>query len=113
MTFRQKLQRRAIKNVTPKALQSFSPYDIILAPVLTEKAYGQQESTHKYTFKVHKSANKTDVKQAVAYLYKVTPVDVNIVNVPFKGRSQRKLVRADYKKAIVTLAEKDKIEVGL
>ncbi|MDR0369497.1 MAG: 50S ribosomal protein L23 [Candidatus Peribacteria bacterium] len=113
MTFRQKLQRRAIKNVTPKALQTFSPYDIILAPLLTEKSHSAQESAHKYSFKVHKDANKNDVKQAITYLYKVTPLKVNIVHVPFKGRTQRKLVRADYKKAIITLSEKEKIEIGV
>jgi hypothetical protein len=36
-----------------------------------------------------------------------------MVSVPFKGRSQRKLVRAEYKKAIVTLSEKEKIEIGV
>ena len=88
MTFRQKLQQRAIKNASPKALKRFAPHDIILAPVLTEKTHGQQEE-HKYVFKVHRDANKNDVK------------------------SQRKLVRADYKKAIVTLSENEKIEVGV
>ena len=112
MTFRQKLQRRAIKNTTAKALKTFSPYDIILAPLLTEKTHKAQES-HKYAFKVHGDANKNDVKQAIIYLYKVNPLQINIVNVPFKGRSQKKLVRADYKKAIVTLSDKEKIEIGL
>ena len=61
----------------------------------------------------HKDANKNDVKQAITYLYHVNPIKINIVNVPYKGRSQRKLVRADYKKAIVTLSENEKIEVGV
>ena len=43
----------------------------------------------------------------------MNPIKINIVNVPYKGRSQRKLVRADYKKAIVTLSENEKIEVGV
>ena len=43
MTFKEKLQRRARKSVAQKALVKFSPYDIILAPVLTEKTYKQQE----------------------------------------------------------------------
>ena len=112
MTFRQKLQQRAVKNASTKALKRFAPHDIILAPVLTEKTHGQQEA-HKYAFKVHKDANKNDVKQAITYLYHVNPIKINIVNVPFKGRSQRKLVRTDYKKAIVTLSENEKIEVGV
>jgi hypothetical protein len=36
-----------------------------------------------------------------------------MVNVPYKGRSQKKLVKADYKKAIVTLSDKEKVEIGL
>jgi large subunit ribosomal protein L23 len=113
MTFREKLQRRARKSVAPKALKTFTPYDIILAPLLTEKSHKAQEAGHKYTFKVHGDANKNDVKLAVEYLYKVSPLKINMVKVPFKGRSQRKLVRADYKKAIITLSEKEKIEIGV
>ena len=89
MTFRQKLQRRAIKNASTKALKRFAPHDIILAPILTEKTHNQQEN-HKYAFKVHRDANKNDVKAAITYLYHVNPLKVNIVHVPYKGRLQRK-----------------------
>jgi ribosomal protein L23 len=50
---------------------------------------------------------------AIAYLYHVNPIKINIVHVPYKWRSQRKLVRSDYKKAIITLWENEKIEVGV
>jgi ribosomal protein L23 len=53
------------------------------------------------------------VKSAITYLYHVNPIKINIVHVPYKGRWQRKLVRSDYKKAIVTLSENEKIEVGV
>ena len=112
MTFRQKLQQRAIKNTSPKALKRFAPHDIILAPVLTEKTHSQQEE-HKYVFKVHKDANKNDVKLAIAYLYHVNPIKIHMVHVLYKGRLQRKMVRSDYKKAIVTLSDNEKIEVGV
>lgn len=112
MTFRQKLQQRAVKNSSTKALKRFTPHDIILAPILTEKTHSQQED-HKYAFKVHKDANKNDVKMAIAYLYHVSPIKVNIISVPYKWRFQRKLVRSDYKKAIVTLSQNEKIEVGV
>ena len=85
---------------------------IFLAPVLTEKTHLEQEE-NKYVFKVHRDANKNDVKLAIAYLYHVNPVKINIVHVPYKGRSQRKVVRTDYKKAIVTLSQNEKIEVGV
>jgi ribosomal protein L23 len=45
-------------------------------------------------------------------LYKVHPQGINIVNVVYKWRNQRKLVRKAYKKAIVTLDKKEKIELG-
>lgn len=113
MTYRAKLQRRAIKNTEAKALKKFSPYDIILWPTVTEKTYKLQEAQNKYFFKVHKDANKNDVKEAIKYIYNVIPTKVNIINVVFKGRMQRKLVRKAHKKAIITLNAKDKIEIGL
>ncbi len=105
------MQKRAKKVNSTKAIKQFSLYDIILAPIVTEKTHQQQESDNKYAFKVHSSANKNDVKEAISYLYKVTPIWVNVVSVPFKGRNQRKLVRRAYKKAIVTLWAKDKIDL--
>lgn len=113
MTYREKLQRRAIKNNEVKALKKFSPYDIILWTMITEKSYKMQEDSNKYFFKVHKDANKNDVKEAIKYIYKVNPLNVNIINVVFKWRNQRKLVRRAYKKAIVTLDKKEKIELWL
>ena len=113
MTFREKLQARAKKNLQAKAIKKFGPYDIILAPVITEKSHKQQADENKYAFKVHDQANKNDVKQAIEYIYKVTPLTINMVNVVYKWRTQRALVRKSYKKAIVTLGKKDKIEVGV
>lgn len=113
MTYRAKLQRRAIKNTETKALRKFSPYDVLLGPTVTEKTYKLQEEHNKYFFKVHKDANKNDVKEAIKYIYNVVPTKVNIINMVFKSRMQRKLVRKAHKKAIVTLNKKDKIEIGL
>ncbi len=112
MTFKQILQARAKKNTTPKIIKKVSPYGVILWPLVTEKTHKQQESTNKYSFKVHKDANKNDVKQAIEFLYKVHPESVNIINSVYKGRNNRKLVRKSYKKAIVTLGKKEKIELG-
>jgi large subunit ribosomal protein L23 len=113
MTYRAKLQRRAIKNTETKALRKFSPYDVLLGPTVTEKTYKLQEENNKYSFKVHKDANKNDVKEAFKYIYNIVPTKINIVNVVFKSRMQRKLVRKSHKKAIITLNKKDKIEIGL
>lgn len=111
MTFKQKLQARAKKNASAKAIQKFSPYEIIISPMVTEKTHKQQADYNKYSFKVHKDANKNDVKEALTYIYKVNPEKINIINVVFKGRTQRKLVRKAYKKAVVTLSKKEKIEI--
>jgi len=111
MTFKQILQTRAKKSVQAKAIHKFWPYDVILAPILTEKTHKQQATENSYAFKVHSDANKNDVRQAIEFLYKVTPLDVRMTSVVVKWRSQRKLVRKAYKKAIVRLGKKDKIEV--
>lgn len=111
MTFKKVLQTRAKKTTQTKVLEKFGPHNIILAPLFTEKTYKQQENINTYTFKVHASATKSDVKQAIVMLYKITPLSVNVVNVPFKGRTQRPLTRRAYKKAIIKLNKKDKIEV--
>lgn len=111
MTFKDILIKRAKKITSTKTIKKFSPYDVVLAPMITEKTYKQQESVNKYFFKVNKDANKNDVKEAIIYLYKVTPLKINIVNVAFKWRNQRKLVRKSYKKAVITLNKKDKIEI--
>lgn len=121
MSYTQILQQRAKKNVKTKALQQFAPYQILLAPLMTEKAYKWQENDMKegsskeknkrYVFKVHHMSNKNDIKMAVMSLYNIKPLAVNIMNVISKGRSQRKLVRRAYKKAIVTLAKGQKIDV--
>lgn len=112
MTYKKILQQRAKKNVSTKAIKKFSLFDIIEAPLVTEKTHKQQESQNKYCFKIHKDANKNDVKEAIKALYKVTPEKINVVNVVFKSRNKRKLVRSAYKKAIVTLWDKEKIELG-
>ena len=111
MTFRQKLQQRAKKNNSVKALKKLSPNDIILGTLLTEKSYKLKEESNKYFLKIHPDANKNDVKEAIKSIYNVSPEKINIVNVVYKWRTQRKLVRKSYKKAIVTLGKKDKIEL--
>lgn len=113
MVFKEKLQQRAKKNLENNVIKKFSVYDVILAPIVTEKTYKFHDVANKYFFKIHKNANKNDVKAAIQYLYKVTPESVNVVNVVSKNRSQRGLVRKAYKKAIVTLSKKDKIEIWL
>ena len=81
-------------------------YDIIFAPIITEKA-AMMEETGKYAFKVDVRANKTQVKQAIEEAFNVKVEKVNIMNNHPKdrrvGRYTGKTNR--YKKAIVKLAK--------
>ncbi len=104
-------KRRAKTAISPKMLGKLTPYQIIGAPLMTEKVYKLAEESNTYTFRVHKQANKNDIKMSLASLYDVTPKSVRVINVPYKGRMQRKLVRRAFKKAIVTLKEGDTIEL--
>ena len=91
---------------------SLHPNEVLLAPVVSEKSYGQI-GQHKYTFKVHQDAHKTQVRQAVEELFEVKVVDVNIVKVQPKPK-RRGLTRGTkpgWKKAIVKLREGDTIEI--
>ncbi len=84
-------------------------FDIIVSPVLTEKSYDGIQAK-KYTFKVAKSATKTQIKTAVEDIFGVKVSKVNTVNVDGKkkrmGRSEG--YTSDYKKAVVFLTEDSK-----
>lgn len=88
-------------------------YDVIVRPVLTEKAYAGQ-AQNKVTFAISPSATKNDVKKAVETLFKVSVVKVNTVNTEGKRKSFRGKPgqRSDHRKAIVTLAEGQSIDVA-
>lgn len=87
--------------------------DIILAPVITEKAANIAANGDKIVFKVKKDANKTQIKQAIEMIYNVKVKNVNTINVkPKKKRVGRYTgTTSAYKKAIITLAEGSKIEL--
>ena len=80
--------------------------DIIRRPILTERSNLLRERENKYTFEVHPSATKADVKRAVEEVFGTRVVAVNVMSVRGKPRRVR-LVRGrrrDWKKAIVTVA---------
>lgn len=111
MTFKEILKSRGRKLTKVAALQKFTPEQIVIAPIMTEKAYKMASEDNKYFFKVHGDANKNDVRKAIATLYGVMPLSVNTVITAHKGRSHRKTVRSPYKKAIVTLKKWDTIDL--
>ncbi len=91
---------------------SLHPGEILIKPVVSEKSYHQIQE-NRYTFKVHKDAHKTQVRQAVEELFDVTVLSVNIVKMPAKPkrRGMIKGTRPGWKKAIVELKAGDAIEI--
>ena len=89
--------------------------DILLKPIITEKSLRQVGEENKYSFKVAGRATKKQIKKAVEELYKVKVLTVNIINLPGKSRRSlrtRKEFRSpNWKKAVVKLAEGQKITV--
>ena len=91
---------------------SLHPNEVLLAPVVSEKSYSLL-SDRKYTFKVHKNAHKTQVRQAVEELFGVRVINVNIVKVQAKPKRRGliKGTRPGWKKAVVQLREGESIEI--
>jgi large subunit ribosomal protein L23 len=91
---------------------SLHPNEVLLSPVVSEKSYSLI-TDRKYTFKVHKNAHKTQVRQAVEELFGVKVANVNIVKVQPKPkrRGLSRGMRPGWKKAIVQLREGEAIEI--
>ena len=89
-----------------------NPRDILLKPVISEKSYRLADDG-KYTFIVAPDANKTQIRQAVEAVFTVKVTGVNTSNRPGKRRRTRYGwgKRPDTKRAIVSLAEGDRIDI--
>jgi len=89
-----------------------NPRDILLKPVISEKSYRLADDG-KYTFLVAPHANKTQIRQAVEHVFTVRVTGVNTSNRPGKRRRTRFGwgKRPDTKRAIVTLADGDRIDL--
>ena len=89
-----------------------TPHDVIIAPVVSEKSYGLLDEG-RYTFLVDPRANKIEIKQAIQAIFGVRVTNVNTLN--RKGKTKRFGLsmgkRSDSKRAIVTLAEGDEIDI--
>ena len=89
-----------------------TPRDVIIRPIVSEKSYaGLEQNT--YTFLVDPRSNKTEIKEAVQAIWNVRVVSVNTLNRQgkWKRRGWTKGRRPNQKRAIVTLAEGDSIEL--
>lgn len=93
-----------------------SIYDVLRRPIITEKSNYQTSKLNQVVFEVAKDANKAMIKEAVETVFDVTVTRVNVINVAAKRsrrpQNRRLLVRKiGYKKAIVTLADGDTIDI--
>jgi large subunit ribosomal protein L23 len=88
--------------------------DVIVAPVVSEKSYALMEEG-VYTFKVHPSASKPEIRDAVQEIFGVRVAKVNTLNRQGKRKRNRRTFtwgrRPDTKRAIVTLVEGDEIDL--
>ncbi len=89
------------------------PREVIIRPVITEHSYDVMDN-NVYTFEVAKDSNKIEIRQAIEAIFGVTVKKVNTLNVkpkPKRVRYQKKGYTRTWKKAMVTLAEGDTIEI--
>ena len=91
--------------------KTLHPYAVLLRPLITEKGTLLAESG-KYAFQVASQANKLQIKEAVERAFDVHVIKVNVMNMPGKQRRVGRSVgmTSEWKKAIVTLAEGERIE---
>ncbi|MBE0700166.1 MAG: 50S ribosomal protein L23 [Acholeplasmataceae bacterium] len=87
-------------------------YELIKAPIITEQTTKLIESQNRYTFKVDRKANKVEIKKAIEAIFNVNVLSVNTINVlpKFKRMGKHEGYKSAYKKAIVKLAEGQKID---
>ena len=91
---------------------SLHPNEVLIAPIVSEKSYSLI-ADRKYTFRVHKNAHKTQVRQAIEQLFDVhvTAVNISKVQPKAKRRGYTKGYRPGFKKAIVQVREGETIPI--
>lgn len=89
------------------------PYRAIVRPVMTERSTMLKERCNQYVFEVLPEATKPDIARAVEHIFKVSVLRVRTMNVRGKTRRVGRSVgkRPDWKKALVTLKEGQKIDL--
>ena len=93
--------------------KNLSPYDILLNPVVTEKAATEKMEKNKFTFYVDCRVNKNEIKKAVEDAFGVTVISVNTQTIPGKPRRLGRFLgkTSKKKKAVVTLKEGNRIKL--
>ena len=90
-----------------------NPYDVLIRPLLTEKITSIREVKNSVAFAVDNRATRIDIRRAVEKIFNVKVASVNVMNVRGKNKRQGRYVgrRSDWRKALVTLKEGEKIEL--
>ena len=93
-------------------MEKLNLYDKILSPIVTEKSTNLSEQ-NKITFKVHKDANKKNLKTNIEKIFKVNVTKVNIINKKTRLKTTRgkKVKVRGFKKAIITLKKGQNIDL--
>jgi large subunit ribosomal protein L23 len=91
--------------------------EVLVKPILSEKANAQQDKLRRYAFKVARKSNKLEIKKAIEEFYGVTVTNVNTAVIPGKNKTRYtkagfvKGQKPAYKKALVTVAEGETIDL--
>ena len=88
-------------------------YDVLIRPLLTEKITSMREVKNSLAFAVHKRATRIDIRRAVEKVFNVKVMSVNVMNVKGKPKLQGRFLgkRPNWRKALVTLKEGEKVEL--
>ncbi len=94
---------------------ALNPYSVIVRPLVTEKSTALSVA-NQYVFEVDMRSNKPQIKDAVEKAFEVTVLGVNVMVMKGKRRGNRRMGRretfsSDWKKAVVTVAPEDRIEL--
>ena len=102
-----------IKKLIKNNLSQEKAFNIILKPIVTEKSTNLSEQ-NKITFKVHKNANKKNLKKNLEKIFKVNVTKVNIINKKSRIKVTRgkKVKVKGFKKAIITLKKGQNIDLA-
>ena len=93
-----------------------NPYKVIIRPIDTEKSRFQASELGQYVFEVSPGANKHEIKRAIEEIFETEVVSVNTMIMPAKatkryGRGRRSVRHSSWKKAVVTVAEGERLDL--
>ena len=112
-TIRSKKETKAVENKRFKE-PTLKQFDVIIAPIITEKSMAAMQNLNKVSVKVLPTSTKVEIKKAFESLFQVEVKSVRIINVSSKEKSRGGRYRGSvpgYKKAIVTLAKNEALDL--